>query len=186
VSRARWYWGIVVRADASRTVLEGLAATIGDEDGPVRVQHPQTGHLTLFYAPLRGRDAAPALADRIREAAAEATPFDLELGGFGEFPSATRPVAWLDVATGADRLHDLRERLCACDADDHRHPFVPHLTLAYGDDPETYARARPALLAAARDARLAVRVDALWVAGFPQSAHPARDLRYVERVPLGA
>ena len=28
------------------------------------------------------------------------------------------------------------------------------------------------------------RVDALWVAGFPADGHPARDLRYIERIPL--
>jgi hypothetical protein len=35
------------------------------------------------------------------------------------------------------------------------------------------------------DARVAARIEELWVAGFPQSRHPARDLRYVDRIPLG-
>ena len=104
---------------------------------------------------------------------------------FGEFPSDTRPVAWLAVADGAERLTALRDALCACDDDSHRHPFVPHLTLAYGEEPAAYAAARDAIASAAEAATIEAHVDAVWIAGFPQSGHPARDLRYVERIPLG-
>jgi hypothetical protein len=34
------------------------------------------------------------------------------------------------------------------------------------------------------DVEVVERVDALWVAGFPADGHPARDLRYIERIPL--
>lgn len=182
MSHQRWYWGVVVRVDAARGLLDEVQATVDGED--VRGQEPRTGHITLFYAPLRGRNDAPALGDRVRATAARIPAFDVACAGFGEFPSTTRPVAWLAVAEGAERLDELRTALCACDVDAHRHPFVPHLTLAYGEEPATYATVRPQLAAAAAEVRIAARVDAVWIAGFPQSGHPARDLRYVERIPL--
>ena len=182
MSRPRWYWGVVIRVDAAHDVLAAVTAAADGDD--VRAQDPRTGHITLFYAPLRSRNAAPELAERVRAAAAAQPAFDLRLAGFGEFPSDTRPVAWLGVADGADRLDGLRAALCACDEDCHRHPFVPHLTLAYGEDATAYAGARDGIRAAAEDAVVTARVDAVWVAGFPQSGHPARDLRYVERLPL--
>ena len=49
-----------------------------------------------------------------------------------------------------------------------------------------YAQARAAIAVAADDTAVDAHVDAVWIAGFPQSGHPARDLRYVERIPLGA
>jgi 2'-5' RNA ligase len=184
VRHPRWYWGVVVRVDAAQAVLEAVGEAADGES--VRAQDPRTGHITLFYAPLRSRNAAPELAERVRAAAAAMPPFDVRCAGFGEFPSATRPVAWLSVADGADRLLALREALCGCDEDCHRHPFVPHLTLAYGEEPAAYGAARAAIAAAADGAAVDARVDAVWIAGFPQSGHPARDLRYVERIPLGA
>ena len=179
----RWYWGVVVRVDAARDLLEAVGAA-ADGDA-VCAQDPRTGHITLFYAPLRSRNDAPALGRRVRAAAAATSAFDLTCAGFGEFASATRPVAWLAVADGAERLTALRDALCACDDDTHRHPFVPHLTLAYGEEPAVYAAARDAIAGAAEAAVVAAHVDAVWIAGFPQSGHPARDLRYVERIPLG-
>jgi 2'-5' RNA ligase len=180
----RWYWGVVVRVDEARAALADVAGLL-EPDG-VRPQDPRTGHITLFYAPLRSRRDAPELAARARAAARDAAPFDLVCAGFGEFASPERPVAWLGVAEGSHHLADLRAALCSCDEDCHRHAFVPHLTLAYGEDPIAYGRARDALAQLAGDVRVETRVTELWVAGFPQSGHPARDLRYVERLPLGA
>ena len=180
----RWYWGAVVRVDGAVGMLRDAVDAAGCDD--VRVQDPRTGHITLFYAPLRSRTAAPELAARVRDAAAAEQPFDIRLGGFGEFASPTRPVAWLGIRDGADRLERLRAALCRCDDDCHNHPFVAHLTIAYGEDPARYAAAREAIAAVADAADIAVHVDAIWIAGFPQSGHPARDLRYAERIPLGA
>lgn len=184
MGHTRWYWGVVVRVDGARDLLEAATGLV-EGDGEVRVQDPRTGHVTLFYAPLRGRGDAPALAERARDAARASAPFDLVCAGFGEFASPERPVAWLGVSTGSHQLADLRAALCACDEDCHRHAFVPHLTLAYGEDPGAYAAVREPLAALAGDVRVEARIDELWVAGFPQSGHPARDLRYVDRIPLG-
>lgn len=179
---AHWYWGAVVRVDAAHDLLTELADCV-DGDG-VRPQDPATGHITLFYAPLRGPEAAPQLADRIRGRIAPLPAFDLRCAGFDEFPSETRPVAWLGITTGQAALDALREVLCGCDEDCHRHAFVPHLTLAYGEDPTAYASARDAMRAVADRTVIDEHIDAIWIAGFPDDGHPARDLRYVERIPL--
>jgi 2'-5' RNA ligase len=182
LSEADWYWGVVVRVDASHEVLQDLG-TLVDGEG-VRAQDPATGHITLFYAPLRGPAAAPELAERVRGNVGHIDAFDLHCAGFGEFPSATRPVAWLGIVHGQDVLARLREVLCDCDEDCHRHAFVPHLTLAYGEDPAAYAATRAVMREVAEHAAIATRIDAVWIAGFPADGHPARDLRYVERIPL--
>lgn len=182
MTEAQWYWGAVVRVDAARDLLTDLAAKVDGDH--VRSQDPATGHITLFYAPLRDAGAAPQLADRVRASVAEVPAFDLRCDGFDEFPSATRPVAWLGITIGNETLAVLREALCSCDEDCHRHAFVPHLTLAYGEDPAAYAEARAAIRETAERAGVAERIDAIWIAGFPANGHPARDLRYVERIPL--
>jgi len=182
VPEAHWHWGAVVRVDAARDLLTELAVHVdGDR---VRPQDPATGHITLFYAPLRGTEGAPQLADRIRASIARLPPFALQCAGFDEFPSETRPVAWLGVTAGHETLSALREALCDCDEDCHRHAFVPHLTLAYGEDPATYADVREAMRETATRATINETIDAIWIAGFPADGHPACDLRYVERIPL--
>ncbi|MGI9117703.1 MAG: 2'-5' RNA ligase family protein [Gaiellales bacterium] len=180
----QWYWGAVVRVDGADGLLTAIGRVVdGDR---VRAQDPATGHITLFYAPLRGGDGAAELSARAAAAIAALPAFDLRCAGFGEFPSPDRPVAWLDIAEGRAALDALRLALCGCDEDCHRHAFVPHLTLAYGEDAGAYADARAAIRAEAEHADIAVRIDALWIAGFPADGHPARDLRYVERLPLAA
>ena len=178
----RWYWGVVIRVDSARELLSAIADDVDGED--VRAQDPRTGHITLFYAPLRGRRDAPELAERVRAAAAAIEPFSVKCAGFGEFASPIRPVAWLGVQQGVDELLTLRESLCRCDQDCHRHAFVPHLTLAYGEEAATYAGVHEKLREHAGSAACTTLVDAVWIAGFPQNGHPARDLRYVERVPF--
>jgi len=173
---------VVIRVDSARELLSAIADDVDGED--VRAQDPRTGHITLFYAPLRGRRDAPELAERVRAAAAAIEPFSVKCAGFGEFASPIRPVAWLGVQQGVDELLTLRESLCRCDQDCHRHAFVPHLTLAYGEEAATYAGFHEKLREHAGSAACTTLVDAVWIAGFPQNGHPARDLRYVERVPF--
>ena len=178
----RWYWGAVVRVDEARELLEAVGGCVdGDR---VRAQDPSTGHVTLVYAPLRDSEGAAQLVERVRDHVARIAPFDLRCAGFGEFPSDTRPVAWLAIAEGEPSLGMLRDVLCGCDDDCHRHDFVPHLTLAYGEDAAAYAEVRAAIRDAAEHTSTTSHVDAIWIAGFPEDGHPARDLRYVERIPL--
>jgi 2'-5' RNA ligase len=177
-----WYWGVVLRA----APVDPLLRRIAQIPPPIGVspQAEATGHVTLFYAPLRGIAAVRDIAARMRPVAARVEPFTVELGGLGEFVSAHRVVAWLGVDEGADVLRTLRAGVCAVDEDQLPHSFHPHCTLAYGDDPVAYASFRPALRAAVGEERLRLDVDRLWIAGFKQGSHPARGLRYKVDLPL--
>jgi 2'-5' RNA ligase len=178
-----WYWGVVLRA----APVDGLLQRIADLDPPPGV-HPQaigTGHVTLFYAPLRGPRGDRDLARRARPVAAATEPFDVELRGLGEFVSAHRVVAWLGVGEGADRLRELRAAICSIDRDSLPHSFHPHCTLAYGDDPVAYAAFRDALRREVGKVRVRLSVDRIWVAGFRSGTHPARALGYRVELPFG-
>lgn len=182
MAHTRWYWGVVARVDATEPILRGVADLVGDH-ASVRTQDARTGHVTLLYAPLRGRRAADDLAAAITPLAASTPSFEITVGGFGEFTSEERTVAWLGVDDGG-MLDRLREALCRTTRDDLPHRFIPHLTLLYGEDQAAYAILREPLRDLVADAQVRTVVDALWIAGFPQSGHPARDLRYAARLPL--
>ncbi len=178
-----WFWGVVVRVDDADDLLRRLAE-LRRADG-VSPQRPGTGHVTLLYAPVRGDDGMRVLADAARPIAAAARPFRLRLGGFGEFVTPGRVVAWLGVEDGTEELRSLRLALCNCDEDMLAHPFVPHCTLAYGDSPATYESVREAIRTEVDDERVDVEVRELWIAGFRRGGHPADDLVYSEPLPLG-
>ncbi len=178
-----WFWGVVVRVDAADDVLRRLAAVRRPE--AVVPQRPGTGHVTLFYAPVRSADSVSLLAGAAAPAVARTAPFRLRLGGFGEFVTPGRVVAWMGVEDGLEPLREVRRALCDCDLDTLAHPFVPHCTLAYGDSPEVYATVRDLIAAETHDAHVELEVEELWIAGFPRGGHPADDLVYRRRLPLG-
>jgi 2'-5' RNA ligase len=181
----RWFWGVVARLDVAEDVLRDVGNLTRDQSGIIAQDH-RTGHITLLYAPLRGRRAGDHLAEAVAETAKRHDPFDIAIAGFGEFTSPDRSVAWLGVERGGEEIDRLRAALCRCESDKLPHRFVPHLTLLYGEDTGAYDTLREPLTALVDRTRLEATVDAVWVAGFPQSGHPARDLRYVARIPLGS
>jgi 2'-5' RNA ligase len=183
VPHQRWYWGVVVRVDGAEPILRGVAGLAGDDEA-LRAQDARTGHVTLLYAPLRGRRAADDLSATLAPLAEATAPFEIAIGGLGEFASDERTVAWLGVDDADGALGRLRDTLCRTTRDDLPHRFVPHLTLLYGEDPAAYARLREPLHDLTRGASVRATVDAIWIAGFPQGGHPARDLRYAGRLPL--
>jgi 2'-5' RNA ligase len=178
-----WYWGATIRVDAAAPLLARLQRDLAAPG--LHVQEPATAHVTLLYAPLRGAGGAHAVADRVRDAARETAPFTITLEGLFEFTTPTRVVAWLGASRGRAELQELRARVCGCDTDVLPHVWQPHCTLLYAEEPGTYPALRPRVIEACADVRLDVTVDALWIAGFPESGHAAHDLQYADRVPLG-
>lgn len=172
----------MIRVDEADPVLRRLSALA--PPAGVLVQAPGSAHVTLLYAPLRGPNGAAELARRAAPAAARVPPFRLRVAGLGEFPTEARTVAWLGVEDGAGRLEELRAALCASDDDCLPYRFVPHCTVAYGDNVARYDAFREKLVEGAAGATFDVQVDELWIAGFPAGGHPARDLVYRLAVPL--
>jgi 2'-5' RNA ligase len=177
-----WYWGVTIRVDEADPVLERLNGLLAGSR--VHVQRPGTAHVTLLYAPPRLAGDCSAMAACAEKIAAATEPFTLRLGGIGVFPPPPRTVAWLGVYEGAESLLSVRGALCQADRDVLPYGWVPHCTLLYADRAEDWEAVRATVEEAVHGVRLAVPVDALWVAGFPVGAHPADDLKYKIRVPI--
>jgi GNAT superfamily N-acetyltransferase len=81
----------------------------------------------------------------LRRAAHQTPPFSIELGPMATF-LPHNPVAYLAVGAGAEAVHALRDRVFHPPLErDLSWPFVPHVTVADGIDPERIAAA-PAVL----------------------------------------
>lgn len=97
-------------------------------------------HVTLQFLGETSEERAAVAISCAREIARASSPFTIELGGLGAFPSASRPsVLWSAVKAGAPPLVALAEQLgarlraegFALDA----RKFHPHVTLARIKDP---------------------------------------------------
>lgn len=122
--------------EPARTEIDGLRRALGD---------PALGriepHLTLVPPMNVREDDLPRALEVLRRAGAAAKPFELTLGPPGSF-LPHNPVVYLGVWGFLDRLHDLRARVFVAPL--HREltwPFVPHVTLADGIDPDRAAAA---------------------------------------------
>jgi len=100
----------------------------------VRWVPPENQHLTLKFLGEIAEDRVDPLVERARAKLASVPPFEIELAGFGAFPSAREArVLWLGVARGAGALAKLARKLDAAarvaGAERERRPFSAHLTL---------------------------------------------------------
>jgi 2'-5' RNA ligase len=141
--------GVAVLFDRETTLeIDGLRRALGEPDlGRI------APHLTLV-PPVNVGDVDGAI--RVMRAAAHATkPFTIVLG-----PPATflphNPVAYLSVSDGADEVVRLRDRVFQPPlARDLTWPYVPHVTLADGIDPERIAAVPKVLAPYDRHVRIA-------------------------------
>lgn len=110
-------------------ILDHVAAFAHD----VRWVAAESLHITMKFL----GDVAEARIDGIKTvvhaAAANVAPFRIEIGGFGAFPSASRPsVFWLGIGPSPElaQLQDRIESGCtALGFEREARPFKPHLTL---------------------------------------------------------
>jgi 2'-5' RNA ligase len=141
-------------------------------------------HLTLKFLGSIAAADLPRLARAAAAKLAREESFEVQLGGFGAFPSArSARVVWLGVARGGPELARLARKLDAAAARfgaprEHR-PYAAHLTLGRLREPRAIAieRARPP-----EGAPFAVREVVLF-----ESRPEAGGSRYVPlaRLPLG-
>lgn len=106
----------------------------------LRPVDPEDAHITLKFLGDIPSDRLPALDEALSAAvaAADAAPFDLELVGYGAFPSRDYiSVVWLGVGEGSEavtRLHEaVEERTVELGFDPEDHDFTPHVTIARMD-----------------------------------------------------
>ncbi len=127
---------------AERRRLHRASRSLRESELPVRWLPPESYHLTLKFLGEVPTDEARRVELAVRDIAAKANPFPLELSDFGAFPSLRRPrVIWC----GANALpqlralkHDLEWELASLGFERELRAFHPHITLGRAD-PEARA-----------------------------------------------
>jgi 2'-5' RNA ligase len=106
----------------------------------LRPVDPENAHVTLKFLGDVADDRLPALDEALSAAveSADVSAFDLELAGYGAFPSRDYiSVVWLGVRTGSEavtRLYEaVEERTVDLGFDSEDHEFTPHVTVARMD-----------------------------------------------------
>ena len=118
-----------VRAQATE-LMAGLSARV-----PAKWLRPDKLHCTLRYLGHPSDETLGALQAPLALVASRHSPFSLELAGAGTFVTARAPsVLWLGVAGALDGLRALRREVSAACGSDDQTPYVPHVTLARGQD----------------------------------------------------
>ena len=88
---------------------------------------PENMHLTLKFLGDVGVEDIPNVCEAVREAAAGAAPFTLQVSGAGAFPNLSRPrVIWLGASEGEEAMEYGRPRVfppCV----NHRVAYCPGL-----------------------------------------------------------
>lgn len=113
-----------------------LQEEFADADG-LRFTDPSQTHVTLKFLGDVDENRLPELESALETAVAESgvSPFEVEYGGLGVFPSIDYiSVLWLGVRNGATemtRLHEAIERETSkLEFDPADHNFTPHATIA--------------------------------------------------------
>ena len=106
---------------------------IREEDLPVNWVDPDDYHLTLKFLGRVKKEAVDGIKERMDRVADETEGFDVEIGGFGAFPTIRSPrVLWVGVeATPALRClkQDLEWALADEGFETETRAFHPHLTV---------------------------------------------------------
>jgi 2'-5' RNA ligase len=123
-------------SDEARRVLAAAASELGSvAPRDARFVPIENLHLTLKFLGHLPEEAFPRLLHGLVPRLVKAEPFEVELCGFGAFPSArSARVLWVGVTDGARSLARLARRLDAAAArvgvERERRPFRAHLTVA--------------------------------------------------------
>ena len=119
--------------DEEKQRLYEAAAPLRETDWAIRWIDPEAIHLTLkFLGEVRPQDVE-AVEEAIARVAEKTTPFRVDIGQLGSFPSVRRPrVIWVGVeATPELRClkHDLEWELASLGFERETRAYHPHLTL---------------------------------------------------------
>ncbi len=123
------------RAGASTIVERLKTATRARWLPPVKL------HITLNFLGHPDAAARAALEDPVALAAKRHAPFSLRLEGAGTFTTARAPsVLWLGVSGAVDALRALQQDTAAATGSPLDRNFIPHVTLARGDDAPAFVK----------------------------------------------
>ncbi len=116
-----------------RQRIHRAARPLREEDLPVRWVDPDAYHVTLkFLGDVRPERLA-GIEEALGRVAGSTAPFDMDLGGFGAFPTIRNPrVVWLGVGASPELRclkQDLEWGLADHGFEAETRAFHPHLTL---------------------------------------------------------
>jgi RNA 2',3'-cyclic 3'-phosphodiesterase len=151
---------------------------LGVSASAVRFSRPESLHFTLKFLGWTGEDSVTAIRAALEQAAREAPPFRLVLGGLEAFPSTRLPrVVFLGVEAGGAELVRLaagvESHVAPLGFPSEARPFAPHVTLL---------RVREPRLAA----EVAERLSGLVVPAFAPVDVGSFSLMQSELLPAGA
>ncbi|MBX7097428.1 MAG: RNA 2',3'-cyclic phosphodiesterase [Myxococcaceae bacterium] len=118
----------------ARAVAAGLVEQLRSRTS-AKWLRPDKLHLTLWFLGHPTAEALAALESPVAQAAAKHAPFSLRLEGAGTFATArAAAVLWLGVQGQLDGLGALQRDVTAAAGGTQDKPYVPHVTLARGED----------------------------------------------------
>ncbi|MGQ0560726.1 MAG: RNA 2',3'-cyclic phosphodiesterase [Gemmatimonadota bacterium] len=119
--------------DAEQARLAGVLATLEQSPLPFRWVESEALHITLKFLGQVEEDRLAAIRRATRAALAGISPFDVDLDGFGAFPSRARArVIWLGVAAPpvlTTLQQNLEQHIEPLGFPREPRPFHPHITL---------------------------------------------------------
>lgn len=114
------------------------AEPLREQDLPVRWIEEDKLHVTLKFLGQVRAQKVPEVQRTMERVAGATRSFDIELGGFGAFPTIRRPqVLWLGVHASPELRclkQDLEWGLGDCGFDPETRAFHPHVTLGRADE----------------------------------------------------
>ncbi len=121
-------------SDEARAELSRITDVLKDANADVKWIAPGSIHLTLKFLGYIPEEMVPTLAERLKEIARAASPFEIVLEGMGVFPGWNYArVLWVGLGEGKDHAKDLAGRVEEAMAGEgfekEKRPFSPHLTL---------------------------------------------------------
>lgn len=165
--------------DEIAAVVEEVRAAADPAVRDVRWVRLDGLHLTLRFLGPTTDDALPGVVAAVDRLAAGTTPFPIEIGGAGAFPSVGRPrILWLGVLRGVDELAAAAARLddglAAAGWPREERPFRAHLTLARSDGVRAGPQVAERLVAAAGSLRASFEARSVVVLETVAGHGPAR------------
>jgi 2'-5' RNA ligase len=119
--------------DDKRLGLAQALDALAGHDLPVRWLSPESLHITLKFLGEVAQSRVPSIESALTHALAGYPSFDVEVGGFGAFPSLTRPsIFWVGVSA-TDELVRVQTRVDDAMTKDGFEPdaraYRPHITV---------------------------------------------------------
>jgi 2'-5' RNA ligase len=141
-----------------RARLAAASSDLREAGFPVRWLPADNVHLTLKFLGEVPEEGARAVSAAVDGGIGGIDPFDMQVGGFGAFPSARRPsVVWAGIAP-SEALSELQGKvekaLEALGFPREDRPFKPHLTIG-----RSQKRARPSEFRGLEEALAGIRYE---------------------------